>query len=280
MAFPPQFSNLGKKTKDLFKKNYDFKNELKVISKTEGVTIETGGYQAKTLTGYTKANWVDSTLGAFEVEAHSNGDLRGKLVAKKFADVGVTVEGVANAASTSVSVEGAYTKDSFTVSAKVNDNISKGDTTVNVAAVVGHDGVAVGGSVDVNAANPTAPTDYNIGAECSQKDLVVSVVTSNQLNDITVSYFQTISNRLGLGSSLVVKPDSGSRLFTFGGEFGLDKFTSLKFKADSNGIVGAAVTHILSNPSVKLQASSQFDTQSSDVFSPQKFGLSLSFGDF
>jgi len=280
MAFPPQFANLGKKTKDLFKKTYDFKNELKVLSKSDQVLIETGGYQAKALTGYTKANWTDSSLGAFEVEAHSNGDLKGKLISKKVSDVGFTVEGVSNAASTVLSVEGAYGKDSFAASAKVNHSISKGDTTVNVAAVVGHDGIAVGGSCDLNAANASSPTDYNIGAECQQKDLIATVVTSNQLNDITVSYFQNISSTLGLGSSLLVKPDSGSRVFTFGGEFSLDKFTTFKFKADSNGIVGSTVTHTLSNPAVKVLASAQFDTQSADIFAPQKFGLSLSFGDF
>jgi len=277
MAFvPPQFSNLGKKTKDLFKKQYDYKNEVKVISKAENsVVVESGGYyQAKGLAGYSKVNWTDKSLGAFEVEAHSNGEYKGKLVTNKYEGVGVTFEG----APASLSAEAAYAKDAFAASAKLTHNLDAGDTNVNVGAVIGFDGISVGGNCDFNAANPSSPYDYNIGAECSQKDLVGTIVTSKKLIDITASYFQTISPRLVLGSSLTVKPES--RIFVTGGEYSLDKFTTFKFKGDSVGVVGTAVTHTLTSPAAKIAASAQFDTQSSNPFSPQKFGLSVSFGDF
>jgi len=277
MAFvPPQFSNLGKRAKDLFKKQYDYKNEVKVISKADnGVVVESGGYyQAKGLAGYSKVNWTDKNVGAFEVEAHSSGEYKGKLVTNKYEGVGVTLEG----APASLSVEAAYSKEAFAASAKVTHNIDKGDTNVNLGAVIGFDGISVGGNCDLNAANPSSPTDYNIGAECAQRDLVGTIVTSNKLIDITASYFQTISSRLVLGSSLTVKPDS--RIFVTGGEYNLDKFTTLKFKGDSVGVVGTAISHTLVNPAAKVSASAQFDTQSSNPFSPQKFGVSLSFGDF
>jgi len=277
MAFvPPQFRDLGKKAKDLFKKQYEYKNECKVISKAENtVVVESGGYhQAKGLAGFTKVTWTDKAIGAFEVEAHSTGEYKGKLVTNKYEGVGVTVEGAPAAAS----VEAAYSKESFAVATKVTHNIDKGDTNVNVGAVIGFDGISVGANCDFNAANPSAPTDYNIAAECSQKDLIGTIVTSNKLIDITASYFQTISPRLVLGSSLVVKPDS--RVLVTGGEYNLDKFTTIKFKGDSVGVVGTAVTHTLSNPPAKLIASAQFDTQSSNPFSPQKCGLSVCFGDF
>jgi len=277
MAFvPPTFSNLGKRAKDLFKKQYDYKNEVKVISRAEnGVVVESGGYhQAKGLAGYSKVNWTDKSIGAFEVEAHSNGEYKGKLITNKYEGVGLTLDGNPS----TLSVEAGYSKEAFAASTKVSHNVDKGDTTVNVGAVIGFDGISVGGSCDFNAANPSSPTDYNIGAECSQRDLVGTIVTSNKLIDITASYFQTISSRLVLGSSLLVKPDS--RIFVTGGEYSLDKYTSLKFKGDSVGVVGLAVSHVLVNPATKVSASAQFDTQSSNPFSPQKFGVSLSFGDF
>jgi len=279
MSFVPViFANLGKKTKDLFKKQYDYKNEVKVISKAENtVVIESGGYhQPKGLVGFSKVKWTDKAIGEFEVEAHSSGEYKGKLVTKKVEGVGFTVEG----APAALSVEASYVKDAFAASGKLSHNLEKGDTNVNLGAVIGFEGISVGGSCDFNAANPSSLTDYNIGAECSQKDLVGTIVTSNKLNDITASYFQTISPRLVLGSSLCVKPDSGSRLFVTGGEFNMDQFTTIKFKGDSVGVVGTAITHTLSNPAAKLIASAQFDTQSSNPFSPQKFGLSVSFGDF
>jgi len=247
-----------------------------VISRADnGVVVESGGYyQAKGLAGYSKVNWTDKNIGAFEVEAHSSGDYRGKLVTNKYEGVGFTLDG----APAGLAVEAAYSKEAFAASAKVSHNLDKSDTTVNVGAVIGFDGISVGGSADFNVANPSSPTDYNIGAEASQRDLVGTIVTSNKLVDITASYFQIISPRLVLGSSLTVKPDS--RIFVTGGEYSLDKYTTLKFKGDSAGIVGTAISHILINPAVRVSASAQFDTQSSNPFSSQKFGVSLAFGDF
>lgn len=51
----PVFKDFGKKVNDLFKKQYDYKNEVKVISKAgNGVQVESGGYQSGGLVGYSK----------------------------------------------------------------------------------------------------------------------------------------------------------------------------------------------------------------------------------
>jgi hypothetical protein len=47
-------SDIAKSAKDLFKKGYDYKNEVKVVSESSGVKVESGGYQAKGICGYTK----------------------------------------------------------------------------------------------------------------------------------------------------------------------------------------------------------------------------------
>jgi len=281
MSFPPKFADFGKKTKDLFKKTYEFKKELKVINKANnGITIETwGAYDKNALTGFTKAKWADKAYGEFEVEANSASEVKGKVVTKKVSDVGVTVEGNSNSKATNVSAEATYTKGEFLVTGKANHALGK-DTTLSASGAWGRNGIAVGGHVNFNAKDVSAPTDFNIGAECAQKDLTVTVVTSEKLSDITVSYFQTLKNGLQLGSSLDVKPDSSSRLFTFGGEYDVDKVTKLKFKADSTGLVASSVTHTLADPAVKLQVAAEFNTQAADVFAPQKLGFSVSLGDF
>lgn len=270
-----QFKDLGKKAKDLFKKQYDYKNEVKVVSNASGVKVETGGYQAKGLAGYTKVNFSDKILGAVMLEAHSTGVTKAELKYKGVAD-GIDLT-LAGNASGKLSVDATYNKDSVSASANVAHCLSKGSTKVAVSAVVASDGVSVGGSVNLDAANPTSPTDYNMGAQYSQKDLVAALVTSNQGNDITASYYQTISSDLTLGGSMLVKPDAGSRLFTFGGAYTLDSATSVKAKADSNGIVGTAITHNLAKPSLAFTVSAQFDALSSDVLAAQKLGVSVTF---
>lgn len=273
----PHFNNLGKKAKDLFKKQYDYKNEVKVTSKASGVKLESGGYQAKGLNGYTKANWTDAYLGAIEIEAHSGGTAKGQFKLSGVTD-GVNVT-VAGAGSGNVSVETTYEQDLISCNVKATRS-AKGSTGILASAVLGLEGVSVGGQVNLDLEQLGSPKDYNLGAEYSQKDLTASLVTSNKGEDITASYFQTVSKSLKLGSSMLVKPEAGTRLFTFGTEYALDPATTIKAKADSNGIIGTSVTHTLANPALKLQVSAQFDGLSSDVLSAQKFGVSVSLGDF
>jgi hypothetical protein len=272
----PQFKDLGKKTSDLFKKSYDFKNEIKVTSNASGVRLESGGEKAKSFSGYTKANWKDDFLGDVEVEAHSTGVAKAKTKFSKVTDgVDVTVSGTACG---QVGLEATYVKDFLSAVASANHNVSKGSTAVSASGVIGFDGVFVGGAVDVDGSGSVK--NYNCGAEYATKDLTASLVTSNKGEDITVSFFQKLSATTSLGAAMLVKAESSSRLYTFGAERSLDKSTTLKAKADSAGKVGLAISHVLADPKLKLGLSSEFDATSSDAFKAQKFGVSLNFGDF
>jgi len=273
----PHFNNFGKKAKDLFKKQYDYKNEIKVTSKAAGVKLESGGYQAKGLNGYTKANWTDAYLGDIEIEAHSGGVAKGQFKLNGVTDgVNVTVSG---AGTGSMAVETTYEQDLISCNVKAT-RCPKGSTGIVASAVLGLEGVSVGGQVTLDLANMGSPKDYNLGAEYTQKDLTASLVTSNKGEDITASYYQTVSKSLKLGSSMLVKPEAGTRLFTFGTDYALDSATTVKAKADSNGIIGTSITHTLADPNAKLCFSAQFDGLSSDVLSAQKFGVSVNLGDF
>ncbi len=181
-----------------------------------------------------QVNFTDKNFGAVELEWHSTGVAKAQTKLAKVADgVDLTLNGdIAG----SLSVEATYAKDSVSVLAKVSHCLNKSSTGLALSAVLEVDGVSIGGQLDLDAANPTAPKDYNVGAQYTQKDLTASLVTSNQGNDITASYYQSISSDLVLGSSMLVKPDVGTRLFTFGGAYTLDKATSVKAMADSNGI--------------------------------------------
>jgi len=273
---PPQFKNLGKKAADLFKKNYDYKNEVKVTSKSGGVKIETGGYQAKGLAGYTKANWTDAYLGDVEVEAHSTGTAKGQFKLKNVGGTGAATT-ISGTGSGDLAAETVYETDKLAATLKVSHNLSKACTGVALSAVLGMEGISVGGSL---ALKGSTPTDYNIGAEYAQKDLVAALVTSSKGEKITASYYQSLSKRCQLGSSMLVSPEAGTRVFGFGCNYGLDANTTLRSKIDSNGIVGESIEHIVANPNLKLQVSAQFDALGSDPMVAQKFGLSLSLGDF
>lgn len=274
---PPQFKDLGKKAKDLFKKQYDYKNEMKVTSKAGGVKIESVGLSSKSgLVGSSKANWKDEYLGDIEVEAASSGFAKCQFKRSNVTDgVNVTVAGDAAGA---LSGEATYTQQSMAATAKASYNGNTGSTAVMACATIGFDAVSVGGQVDLDASG--SPKDYNLGAEYATKDLVAAVVTSNKADDITVSYFQKLSGSTALGASMLVQPSSGTRLYTLGTDYALDKSTGVKVKATSTGIVGTAITHTLAEPKMKVGVSAEFNAAGDDAFKAQKFGISLAFGEF
>jgi len=273
---PPFFKDLGKKASDLFKKQYDYKNEFKVVSKADGVKLENGGVVGKALVGYTKANWTDQYLGDIEVEAHSCGLAKGQFKLKKIADVvDITVAG---AACGGVSVEATSSQKNFNAQAQVAHNMNKGSTSLAASAVVGIDNVSVGGKIAMDESGSLK--DYNIGAQYAQKDLIAALITSNKGKDITASFYQTYTSATTLGASILVKPEDGSRLYTLGTEHKLDSTTSVKAKATSAGIIGTSITHILANPAMKVQVSAEFDAAGADITKAQKFGIGLNFGDF
>lgn len=276
MPSPPKFADLGKAAKDLFKKQYDYKNEVKVHSKAGGIKLETGGFQSKGLAGVTKANWTDDNLGKIEIEVQSSGAAKGS-VKQTIEGVNLSLEGNDKLC---VSLEGAYAQDMVNCTAKACHDWQKSSSGLALSAVLGQDGVSVGASVDLNLADPSNPKDYNVGAEYTQKDFTASLVSSNKGDDITLSFFQKLSSSTVIGTSMLVQPESNNRLFTCGTDYKLDGSTSLKLKADSKGIVGTALTHTLADPKVKMCISAQFDANSSDIFSAQKFGVSLALGDF
>lgn len=278
MPAPPKFADFGKKAKDLFKKEYDFKNEVKVVNKTKGgVKLESGGYQGKAVDGFTKATWKDDTVGEIEIEAHTCGEVKGQVKLPSFID---GASSTLNADSKgNISLDTHYHQDFYLLTAKVSHALSKSNTCIDASASLGFEGVSVGGSLCLDAADLGSPKDFNVGAQYAHGDLLASLVTANQGADITASYFQKVSKELSLGSSVAIKPESGNRLFTFGYEFGLDDNTKIKKKFDSNGIIAASITHKLKDLGLTCCVSSQYDAFGSDMLVAQKFGFGITFGD-
>jgi len=273
---PPAFKDLGKKAKDLFKKSYDYKNEIKVTSKAKGVKLENGGYHNKGLIGYTKANWKDDFLGDIEVEINSGGLAKGQVKMCKIVDgVDLTLNGAACGAT---SLEAVYKQSNINATSKLCHNFSKSCTGLAASATVSVDSISVGGDISLDASGK--PKDYNVGAEYAQKDLVAALVTANKGSALTLSVYHKWCSDVNVAATMLVKPDDGTRLYSLGTEYALDKSTGIKAKFDSKGIVGTAITHTLASPALKLCASSEFNALGDDITKAQKFGLSLHLGEF
>lgn len=241
--------------------------------------LETSAVHAKGLVGNCKLNHKDKNLGAeVEVNVSSAGDA-GSTNAKLtftnlFAGGKVAVSADANP---NAKVETTYGKDFFAGTLTLGSNFA-GKNKLDASGAIGYDDVAVGGAVSCCLASG-AVKDYNVGAEYSQKDFVASLVTSNQGNDITTSFFQKVSGGFSLGTKLNIE-ESGNRTLTVGSDYALDKSTTIKKSLSSNGILNVAVSHVLANPALKLNVAAQFDALGGDISKANKMGVCVTMGDF
>jgi voltage-dependent anion channel protein 2 len=270
---PAAFGDFGKKAKDLLGKKYDFGPKLTVTNKsTPGVTVETGAKGPSS--GYAKVKKVLDGYGPAEVELNTNGAAKGSLTLEKLMDnVEVKISGDIKGTG---NVEAKYKRDMFAGS--LNLGFAR-NTTLSAAGSVGSDGVTVGGSCTLDLTAGAGDVDnLSLGCEYQQSDLTASLVATNNLDKIQLSWFQKVSSDTLLGASFAVIPDKDQRVLTVGTEYKVDSNCVLKGKADNNGIVSVAVEQILSSPALKLGVAASFDANQN--FDSTAFGINFNFGDY
>jgi hypothetical protein len=276
---PTQFGKFGKQISDLFKKKYDFGTKITTIHKADGgVKIEAGGNSKagdSNLTGFAKLNYKDSSFGEAEGSVKTCGSANGSVTLKNLAD---GVEVVVKASEKPCgSVKATYAQDFFAGSAEFSANQTK--QKLALSGVIGADGLCVGGSIDLDlSGNINDPSEYAIGVQQQRSDYVATVLMTQKGEKVAASWFQTISEKLSVGSTLTFKPEEGSRTMCFASEYALDKDTTIKAKGSTCGTVAGAIEHRLRDPALKFGVAASFDSKKS--FANKDFGINLTFGDF
>lgn len=297
---PTQFGSFGKDAKDLFKKQFEFENQV-VYKSNSPYAIETRVVAANDapLRGVFKSTIPVKSLGqfdgTFESEFHTVADRESKT-SYKFTKLAknLTVKLGLTAIKPEVkgetpdfpegfaTVEAEYGQDYVAGSVAVRTNAQK--TLADVVLALGYDNLSVGGKVTVDTASKQAPTDYNFGAQYKGVGYVATAVTEKKRTALTLSYSQYVSRAKQIGVSAtfgLVKP---TRTLTFGSDFAVDIDTQARayVKIDStrdSSSVGLAVTHRLLNPSVLVGVATEYTVTPSSVANA-KMGVSLTLGDF
>lgn len=269
---PPLFGKIGSKCKDLLSKKFDYHNEIKVTSKADGgLSLEAAGTDAgkSGLAGFTTIKYKDGSFGEAEGTLHTSGnakDTKGSIKFDKF-QKGADVK-VSSGADLVPVFEANYKQDSMAASAK----FSTGDkSSLAASACYGMDGITLGGSVVTTDFGSLS--DYNAGAEYSNSDLTLSVVTSKKVSNYSVSFLHNWCKSLSWGARMDIKD---SNLLTVGTEYSLDQATTLKAMGSTNGKIACAVEHKVSNPDFKMNLAAAFDANSG--LEAEKFGVGLHFG--
>lgn len=277
---PIQFADLGKQTKDLLTKKYDYKTEFKAVtqSKENNVRIEAGA-SGRAVEGYMKLFYKNKDFGKLEAEVHSNTEIgdKAKIKLNKLVDNASVTLSVSSLAV--VGLEAQFKKDKFAVDASVLH--CEKNTAATVSATANFKDVAVGAIADFEAPNGTVVLkDANVGAEFRHKKLTAAVKTSNLRNDVTLSFFHKLDKNFRWGSSLVVRPNEGfAPILALGMDYRLGGGASFKAKGDNGGTVSVAVEHRLKDPALKFNVAAEYNIAKFCCQPARQFGFSVVYGD-
>lgn len=301
---PPLFGKFGTKAKDLFKKKYDFDNQLVFMNKSvDGLDIETSIVSSndQPLRGVFKSKMPFSDLGVLsgklESEFHTVPDRESKttyqftrlatglLVKLGLSGIKPVIKGsTPDFPEGWASAEVEYQQEYVSTITNVRTNQAK--TLIDSAVAIGYDRLSVGGKITVDAAQVTqkAPDDFNFGAQYDGTDYVVSLVSENKRSALNLSYFQQLGRRQTVGAVFTQSLTKPARTLTFGTDYQVDPDTTLRAfaKVDSGKeatVIGAALEHKLLNPNVKLGVAAEFNATPAAI-SASKFGVTVTVGDF
>jgi len=299
---PPLFNNFGKDAKDLFKKTFDFENQLVVKNlASNDIVVETRivSPNEAPLRGVFKSTIPVRTAGAlngtFESEFHTVADKESKTSYKftalaKGVNVKVGLTGVKADVKGETpdfpegwaSVEADYSQEHFAGSAGVRTNGSK--TLADVVLALGYENIAVGGKVTIDTASKAAPTDYNFGAQIRGDDYIATGVTEKKRTALTLSYYQKVNRLQTVGASATFGIAKPTRSLTFGTDYRIDIDTGARgyVKIDSSkdvSTIGLSVVHRLANPNIELGVATEYNVSAASAPQAAKFGVTITAGD-
>jgi hypothetical protein len=294
---PPQYSDIGKKASDLFKKKYDPKKDFKTVVQTknktqQGLVFTTGGEwdSSNNLSASLKTSYKKDTFGEVLGEVSTQGPAKAELKLKKLGVKGLGVTVVADTAaaynagkkfdSTTGKITAEYAQDFFAGSAAWETNFFKRNILTG-SAVVGFEGLSVGGEVAFDTTAIKDVDDYNVGAQYQGADFTASAKTSEQGKLLTGQYIHTVNSDVSVGGKIDWKIDGTN---TLGGglatEWKVDANTTVKLRGDTSKKLGAHVEHRLANPRLQLGLAAQWAFAGFSLPKPAEYGLTATFGDF
>lgn len=250
---PPKFADIGKKVRDLFKKNHDYNSSLKVTNKGSPLSMETD-ISLPVSDGKTKLTYKQDGI---EVEANVSGS--GKH--------GLSITG--KEIFPGVEMKGDVLKKAVSCTAKLNGLTFSGDTDIslkspNVGIVVSLvDNLSVGAGYSVDG--------LSTAFEYTQGDTILNASTNLQTHNL--GWYQKCCGNI-LGVDMTIGEKQSLRV---GGETTCDDLT-LRGKIDDKGIVGTSLTTVI-DPNIKLTMAAQFDIFADDI-APSQVGFGFQVGDY
>lgn len=289
------FTKIGKEFDDLWKKKYDFKNQLKVTSAAAPWTVTSTATVDNGVTGNVVTKYADKGVeGEVEVDTKSSKSYakltHGKLVDKTKLTFGAGFDPKTAVGKDSWSVKAEAEREDETISAQLS--LQVGDETkdhkdhiVLGTEVVGSlsyqsGGVTVGAQVKGKLDDP-ALTDYNFGVQYSQGPFTFHFLSEKEAEVLKVGAFhKKESCAFGVeyisdeGNKLSKPADPQPRILNLATEFAKNG-TNYKLRLSTTGDAAAVVER--SFDSAKVSLSSSWKVKGTSSIKHDKLGVAISY---
>jgi len=289
---PPTYCNIGKSFRDLWSKKFENKSFLKVISKSNGLTLTTSeSIDSNGLNGNVTAkyvdNWgdVDAEVDCSSGKAYATANLT-KLVDGGKASFSAGLLGSKKPADkNSFSFKAAFeeSQEVFTAAASA-DFVEVGDgfgAKINASGTIGFDGVTVGGEVKGRVDHEHNIEDHNVGAQYQKDNFTVSFNTEKKGDVLRVSYFYAPSKDYTVGAEFVTDgADTFRKVLNVASQYEYNSNTTAKFRWSTGGDFGGAMEYRLRNPNVAVLLSANLKAKGTSDIRADKFGVGFTFGDY
>lgn len=270
------YSDIGKKFKDLYSKNYAVGGgfrEIKLVSKTDnGITIEANNYNPDSqaqLASSVKLKYKSKDWGEAEGEVHTVAKpsaTKATVTLNQFCS-GASLKLNLNAAA-DLGVEANYATSPINIKGTFNGS----SASAQIAGT--YESLLVGAQIDVDV-NGGSLKDYNFGIQYNQsKDLVIAAKTAKSRSNISLSGWYKYSCCTQLGAAVVNDTAKGSTSVNVGSQIALNDNTTAKVKIDSNLNCIAALEY--RTKGIKVNFSSQLLPDASK----KNLGYGIVFGDY
>lgn len=268
---PGLYSDIGKKTRDLLNKDYNFDQKFSFTSYTS-----TG--LAFTSTGIKKGEFF---LGDLNTQLKNNNittDIKVDTSSNLFATV--TIDEPAPGLKTILSftvpdqrsgkVELQYLHDYAGVSTSIGLTPSP---ITHFSGVIGNEIFSVGGEVSFDTASGNF-LKYDAGLSFSKPDFVSSLTLTGKGDTLKASYLHTVSplTKTAVGAEISHSFSKSENTFTIGTQHALDPLTTVKGRLNNYGRAAALLQHEW-RPKSFVTLSGEVDTKA--LHNSAKVGLSL-----
>lgn len=266
---PAQFTDIGKKARDILTKDYNFDHKF-----TLSVPSATG--MGLTATGVKK----DQIFIGDIITQYRSGNIAVDVKVDTYSCVStkITYDEALPGIKTALSFNfpdqksGKLDVHYWNYHAAVNSSIGLNPTpSLDFNAAIGNEDISLGGEMAFDTASGSF-TKYNAGLTFNKLDFSAALILMDKGQTLQASYFHAVNPSTAVAAEMIHRFSSYENRFTIGSSHVVDPTTLLKTRFSDNGKVGMLCQREW-RPKSLVTFSAEYDTKATK--SASKFGVAL-----